>query len=198
MRLPNLNASRIDELRRVTLRRREQPTDERLQLLRFVLLEALHDIVIVPHQQVDPFVDARRVVELFVSVTCPEWRDRGVEGGRVTEARILVARGERTRHTSHRAAVRELRAMNQLGLPLLLGPHLARDVDLRPGDMTVHVDPARHDHQPRGVDHTRRPYRRIGRSINDPPIEDPDVPHLAIDPIGRVVNSALRNFNVVG
>ena len=80
-----------------------------------------------------------------------ERRDGGVEGRGVAQAGVLVAGGERAGHAA--AGARRVKRVRRWHVvPVLLGPHLAGDVDLRPGDVAVHVDAARHHDQPAGVD----------------------------------------------
>src|SRR5690348_8928349 len=95
MTLPNLDTAWIDQLRRITLRRPEQPGDECLHLLRLSLGDRAHDVMVVTHEDVEPLVDARRVLKLFVRMTGAERRDGRVERRRVTHAGVLVARGKR-------------------------------------------------------------------------------------------------------
>ena len=129
--------------------RAQEPADERLYLLRLLLLDGPHQVMVIAHQDIKAFVDARRVLELFMRVPRREGRNGGVEGRGITQAGVLVARGERTGHAPHRAAVGDPGAADGLGTPLLLGAHLPRGVDLGPDNVAVHVDAAGHDHQPR-------------------------------------------------
>ena len=71
MALPHFHTARIHQLGSKTLGGAEQPGDERLQLLRLVLLNRAHNIVVVAHQDVKPLVDARRVLEFLVRVAAP-------------------------------------------------------------------------------------------------------------------------------
>ena len=82
--------------------------------------------------------------------------------------------------------------IDRLAAPFLLGAHFPRRVDLGTDDVAVHVDAAGHDHQPAGIDHARRPDLGIGRRIDDLAAGDPDVAHLAVDPVGRVVDRSAR------
>ena len=158
----------------------------------------LHHVVVVAHQDVKALVDAGRVLELLVGVAGAERRNGGVEGGRVAHAGVLVAGGERAGDAAHRAAVRVGRAVQHFGFAFFLGPHLAGDVHLRPGDVAVHVDAARHHDQAAGIDLARGPNGRIGRRGDDLAAGDPQIAHLAVDAVGRVVDGAAGDFDEVG
>ena len=60
-------------------------------------------------------------------------------------------------------------------LAVILGLELARQVDLRAGDVAVHIDAAGHDDQAIGVERAIGPHRRISRWIDDFAVVDPDV-----------------------
>ena len=65
--------------------------------------------------------------------------------------------------------------------------------------MAVHVDAAGHDDQPRGRRSTR--VGLTSGSAGGSTISragDPDVAHLAVDPVGRVVDRSAGNFEVLG
>ncbi len=84
--------------------------------------------------------------------------------------------------------------MHRLGLALFLGPHLAGDVHLRPGDVAVHVDAAGHHDQAGGVERPVGPHGGIGRRGDDPAVANPEIAHLAVDAVGRVVDGAAGDF----
>ena len=113
--LPHLDTAGIDDLGGIRLRRRQQPADERLHLLRLPLLDRPHEVVVIAHQDVEAFVDAGSVRELLVSMTGGEGRNGRVEGRRVTQPGVLVAGGERAGHASHRAAARVARCDERAG-----------------------------------------------------------------------------------
>src|SRR5439155_16650681 len=96
-----------------------------------------------------------------------ERRNGGVEGGGVAHARIEVAGGEGARHAASGAGAGQRSAADDGSLALVLGPHLARDVDLGAGDVGVHVHAAGHDHQAGGVDHLVRMHVGGHRSGDD-------------------------------
>ena len=104
--------------------------------------------------------------ELVVGVPGPERRDGGVEGRGVAEAGVLVAGGERAGHAARASPTAVAGRAARCPPPRLLGPHHPGGVDLRPGDVAVHVDPAgHHDVAPRidrpvGPDLRDRPGRR--------------------------------------
>ena len=153
LRLPDLDAAGIDELGGVRLCRAQQPPDQGLDLLLLSLLDRPHQVLVVAHQDIEAFIDARRIVEFLVGMTGRKRGNRGVEGRCIPHPRVLVAGGERTGHVPHRAAVCDLGAVDVLAPAFLLGAHLARGVDLGPDDMAVHIDAAGHDDQPPGIDH---------------------------------------------
>ena len=137
--------------------------------------------------------------ELFVRVAGAERRDGGVEGGGVAHAGVLVAGGERAGDAAHRAAVRDGGAADRLRLALFLGPHLAGGVHLRPGDVAVHVDAAGHDDEAAGVERSRRADasdRSAARRSCRPAIQRSR--DLAVDAVGRIVNVAAGDEEVVG
>ena len=79
--------------------------------------------------------------------------------------------------------------------PLFLRTHLPGDVDLGTRDVAVHVDAAGHDHQPAGVDRRAAARTcRIGRRGDDLAVFDPEIAHLAVDPVGRIVDRAAGDF----
>ena len=64
--------------------------------------------------------------------------------------------------------------------------------------MAVHVDTAGHDDQPPGIDHTCRPDLGVGGRRDDLAAGDPEVAHLAVDAIGRVVDRSAGDLEIVG
>src|SRR5207253_4186875 len=84
-----------------------------------------------------------------------------------------------------------------LAFALFLRPHLAGRVHLWPGDMTVHIDAARHYHQARRIQRPRRPHSRIAWRLDDLVAADPQVFHLAVDTVGRVIDVAARDEEIV-
>ena len=87
------------------------------------------------------------------------------------------------------------RAQHRRRPTLFLGPHLARDVDLGTGDVAVHVDAARHDDQAGGVQRSSGPHAAgpAGGATILPSL-DPDVAHLAVDAVDRIVDVAAGDF----
>jgi hypothetical protein len=150
--------------------------------------------VVIAHEHIKPLVEAGRIAELLVGMPRRQRRNGGVKGGRISQAGVLVAGGKRAGDASHGAAVRVGGPPHRFGLALFLGAHFARHVYLRPGDVAVHVDAARHDHQPAGVDGFGRPDLRIRRRANHAAIFDPQIGHLAIDAVGGVVHGATGDF----
>src|SRR4029453_13493275 len=99
---------------------------------------------------------------------------------------------------AHRAAVGHCGAEDFLAVPLLLGTHLAGGIDLGPRDMAVHIDAAGHDHQTRGIERARGADGRIARRLDNLAAADPQVLDLAVDTIGRVIDVAAGDEEVVG
>ena len=154
--------------------------------------------MVVADEDVESLVDAGRVLELLVRVPGRQRRNRRVESRGVSQRSVLVACGERAGYAAHRAAVGDLGAADRLAAALLLGAHLARGVDLGPDDVTVHVDSAGHHHQPAGIEDARRLDLGIGGRLDDLPAGDPDVAHLAVDFVGRVVDGSPGDLEVLG
>ena len=86
---------------------------------------------------------------------------------------------------------------HRLGLALLLGPQLATRIHLRSRDVAMDVDPARHDHQARGIECARRTSRRIARRLDNLAVGDPQILGLAIDAISGIENVASGDEEVV-
>ena len=72
---------------------------------------------------------------------------------------------------------------------MLLGQQPAGVVAARAGDVRVDVHAAGHH------DHAARVERRRagGQSLDDPAVLDADVPHLAVDAVGRIVDGAAHD-----
>jgi hypothetical protein len=134
------------------------------------------------------------VVELFVSVASAERRNGGVESGGVAEAGVKVAGGEGTRHAAGGAGARQRRATDDRGLALVFRPHLARDVDLGPGDVGVHVHATVHDDEAGGVEDFVGTDVGVARRRDDLALPNPDVSGDAVDAVLRVVDSAVSYF----
>ncbi len=84
------------------------------------------------------------------------------------------------------------------GLAFFLGPHFAGDVHLRPGDVAVHVDAAGHHDQATGIDVARGPNGRVRRRGDDLAVGDPQIAHLAVNAVSRIVNGSAGDFQEVG
>ena len=161
---PDFDTAGIHQLDGVSFGCPQQPGDERLHPLRVAVANRLHDVVVVAHQDVEPLVDTRRILEFFMGMACRERRDGGIKGGCVSESGVLVAGRKRAGHAPHRAAVRLGGAHDRFGQSPVFRTHLARHVHLGTGDVAVHVDPARHDHQAGRVQVASR-IVRPGRSV---------------------------------
>jgi len=80
---------------------------------------------------------------------------------------------------------------------VIFRPHFASGIHLGPGDVTVHVDAARHHHQALGIDHTHRLYGQIARRLDHLSVGNPKIAHLAIDTVCRIVERSISNFDEV-
>ena len=70
---------------------------------------------------------------------------------------------------------------------MLLRQHLARQIDLGTGDVTMDVDAAGHDHHARGVDAPG-----LGADLrNDLAVAYADILDLAVDAVRRIVDAAI-------
>ena len=108
--------------------------------------------MVVPHQDIKALIDDRGVFELLVDVTGGDGRDCGVEGRGVAQPGVEVSGGVRTRHAAGGAGALDEAPLDLGGVAFFFRPHFAGGVDLGPGDMAVHVNPAGHDDHPRGVE----------------------------------------------
>lgn len=187
---PDLHAARIDDFASIRLGGAEQPGDEVLEPLGLAFANGVHHIVIVPHEDIKALVDAGRVGELLVSVSRGERGYGGIEGGRVTQSRVLVARCERAGHAAHCAAVHHGRTVDLLTVTFFLGTHLSGGVDLRPRDVAMHVDAAGHDDEARGIQRARWSDAGVAGRLNDLFAVDPDVLYLAVDAVCGVIDIA--------
>ena len=98
--------------------------------------------------------------ELLVRVAGAERRDGGVEDGGVAEAGVEIAGGEGARRAAE-GADRVSDFASAEAACAVLGPHLARRVDLRPGDVRVHVDAAGHDDESGEIERATRRFIRF-------------------------------------
>src|SRR5262249_17524677 len=192
--LPDLDAAGVDQLHAVALGGTQQPGGVGAQAVHVVRRDLAQDVVVVAEEDQETLVDDGRVVELLVGVAGSQGRDGGVERGGVAEAGVEVAGGEGAGHAAGGAGARQRRAADDRGLALVLRPPLARDVDLRPGDVGVHVYAARHDAQAGGSDDLVGADLGIGRRGDDLPVADPDVGHGAVDVVDGVVYGAVGNL----
>ena len=184
--LPQLDAAGVDGLDGVALGRVQQPAGVVAQAIPFAGGDQRQRIFVVAEEDEEALVEDRRVVEFFVGVAGGEGRDGGVEHGRVAHAGVQVAGRERARRAADRAGA-EAAAARVRGTSTIFGPHLAGVVDLRPGDVGVHVDAAGHHDQPRRVEDA---IRGVGRGGDDLSVARPHVADDAIDAVGRVVYRA--------
>ena len=192
--LPDLDAAGVDDLQRVAAGGVQQVAEEVAELLVLPGGDPVHDVVVVADEDVEALVDDRRVVELFVRVPRAEGRDGGVEHGRVPQAGVQVAGGERRRRAAERAGPRQRRAAHRGVVAAVFGPEFAGDVDLRPGDVGVHVDAAGHDDHPGQIE-AADGRGRVGGRGDDLAALDPEVADFARDAVRGVVDGAAGEVN---
>ncbi len=151
--------------------------------------------MVVAEEDKEAFVDQRRVVELFMGVAGAERRDGGVECRGVAEAGVEIAGGERTGRTADGAGSRQRCAMDERRLAPFFWPQFAGEIDLRPGDVSVHVHAAGHHDEAGGVEHS---IRRAGgvstRRGDDLAVPNPQVHHDAVDAVDGVVDDSVGDF----
>ena len=150
--------------------------------------------MVVANQHIKALVDDRRVGKFFMHMAGREGRDRRVERRRVSHACILVARRKRTGDRPHRSRAGKRRAVDLLCQPLGFGHHLAGRVDLRPGDVAVHVNPAGHDDESFGVIDAIGPAVGVSGSRDNAAIVDPDIADFARDAVLGIVDCAAGDF----
>ena len=79
-------------------------------------------------------------------------RNSRIKRGCVSKRGVLVAGCKRAGYAAHRAAVRDVRSRHLFAAAFLFGSHFASHVDFRAGDVAMHIDSTRHDHQSAGID----------------------------------------------
>ena len=160
--LPALDAARVDELDPVAARRLQPPRD-RVAHPRRVAADEVEQRLVVAQEHEEERVDHRRVAQLGEDVARGERRRRRLDHRRVAEQRVAIAGDERRRHDAAAARAQDLGPLD--GIPaVLLGRQPARGVDLRPGDVRVDVDAARHHDHAARVD----PRRVVGQRRRPP------------------------------
>ncbi len=189
--LPDLHAAGVHNFDAVSLGGPQQPRNVGSQALRLPGRNLIHDVMIVPHQDVKALVDDRGVLQFFVDVPRRHGGDGRIKGGRVPQPGIEIPRGERAGNTARRARSSLRRPANRLGIASILGPHFPRGIHLGPGDVTVHVDAARHHNHACGIDHPHSTNGRILRSGHHATMLHPEIPDFAIDSVGRIINPAI-------
>ena len=148
--LEHLDPAGVDELHAVA-GGGAQPPGDRVAHPAGLAPDQVEEREVVAHEHEEGGVDHRRVAQLGERVAGGQRRGRGVDHGRVAEQRVAVAGRERGRDGAARAGAGERRALEHV-LAVLLRRELAGRVDLRPGDVGVDVDAARHHHHAAGVD----------------------------------------------
>ena len=188
--LPRFDTARVHDFGCVAAGRVQQPRDVCLQLFRFVLLNLLHDVVVVTHQYVEAFVDDRRVVKFFVSMPGHERRDGGVERRCVTKSGVQVAGGECAGHTAGGSGPRVFCSVNFRSQPFVVRHHFASHIHFRPGNVAVHIDTARH-HDHAAAINGLVSFDLTARLRHDASILDPNITDVTIDAVFWVVNTTV-------
>ena len=174
---PRLSAAGVHDLNAEPLRYLQQPGRVGGRILDLASLEVLHHEPVVAEDGQGSLVDDRRVVDLLVDMRRMEGRHRGLHHKRVAHPGVVVpgleGGGDREAHL-HPVASGSHRALEEF----VLGAHGPARVHLRPGDVRVHVDAARHHRLAGGIDHLR-----IGTDrVDDATIADRDVHDVAVNP----------------
>jgi len=191
--LPDFHAARIHQLWCIALGGAQQPGHEGLQSLRFLIRNCLHHIVVIAHQDIEALVDTGRVLKLLMGMACREWRHGGIEGSGIAKPDVLVASGKGTGDASERAAMGPIGPRHDLLVAFFLGPQLACHVDLRPGNVTMHVNSARHHHHAGHIESAVWAAVVGGRG-DHPSILDPEIHHLPIHSVAWIIDTTSFNF----
>ena len=154
--------------------------------------------MIVAEKEEETLVENRRVVKFLVGVASAERRDGGIEDGGVAHAGVEITGGERARHAAGGAGARPRCARNDRRVAFVLRAHFARQVDLRPGDVGMHVHAARHDDETRRIDDAIRPSVLFAGRGDDFAVADPKILHDAVKVVEGVVNRAAGDFQERG
>ncbi len=85
----------------------EQPRQEVIEPFGFVRGDLLKSILIVAHQDEEPFVNDGRVMELLVRVSRTQRRNRCIKHRRVAHACVKITRDERGRRGAERAGTQQ-------------------------------------------------------------------------------------------
>ena len=160
----------------------------------------LHDVLIVANERKKTRVDARDDVEVMMSVSRCQRRDRRIETGRIAESHVFVAGRKQRRYCSHMAGVKPL--LVEL-TTLFNGPavevrhHHPRGVDLGSRDMAVHVDCSRHHNLSTDINSANANAGLLVRCRwrNDQAVQNPDVCDF-IDVIRRVDDASARETEI--
>ena len=188
MNLKALIPPGIDDLDRQRLGRVQRPGDVVADRVRpGAVLHQPEKQVVIAEQDIGAFVQQRHVGHLLVGLAGVDRQHRRLERHGVAHAGIGVAGGEGRRAGVAAAAAAGAVARLEMGA-MLLGQHHPRDVDLAAADMAVHVDPAGHHDLAGELDHLVRP--AVGRRRHDAAVLDPQIHHLAVDAVERIVDRA--------
>src|SRR5262249_15866913 len=192
--LPDLDAAGVDQLDGVALGGAEQPGGVGPQLGGVPAGDLAEDVVVVAEEDEEALVDDGGVVELLVGVAGGPGGGGGVGGGGGGPAGGGGAGGGGGGGAGGGGGGGggggEVGGGPAAGLGGALGggAHVGGEVDLGPGDVSVHSDAAGHHHQARRVDGLVGAGVRVGGRRYDLAVPNPDVLHLPIDAVGRVVD----------
>ena len=182
---PRGHAARVDRLHRVALRRPEQPSQHVPGPFGLVPLEQVEQQFVVCQQHAGGFVEDRDIGKLLVRLPSRQGRHGRLVDRRVAQPGVQIAGGERRgRHAGN--AGPQCGRVDQLGrLPVVLGCHGPGQVQRPASRMRVPIHPAGKDDHPRRIDGARS---RLPARLDHAARVDPDIPHLAVDAVGRVVD----------
>src|SRR5260370_34081792 len=129
-------------------------------------------------------------MKLLVSMASTQGRNGSIESRGVTESRIEIASCKGAGHAACRTRTRDWRPGDHPGFALVLGSHLAGDVELGPRNVRMHIHAARHHNKARRVNYLvwraeSVSDRRTTRRIDDFTFRNPDVFNDAVNVIGR-------------
>lgn len=128
------------------------------------------------------------------SWACREQTRNGrVESGCVAHLAVEIACCECAGHRTNRPRASDRSPFDDRAVPLHLRRHFSAQVDLRTGDMAVHIDAARHDDIAAHIQIAigADPHARIRDHRT---IFHPDVANLAVDAVLRIVNGSPSQF----
>jgi len=140
--LPVFDATGIDNLK---------PGAVGIKGILVLVPQMFHHKVIVAEQQVEAFIQNRRVLQFLVSMAGMQSRNGSIHGCRVTNAGKQIAGGEGAGHNAACSRTCMFAAINGGRSAFQVRCHFATRIDFRTGNMTVHIDAARHHNVAGGI-----------------------------------------------